>query len=71
MRRWSGRRMMVTWWGMFHGMQRRQRDGSLPDRQGRQSLEEMLAALPYNCDVGRKKGSKGHCMTWCGDKLQP
>ncbi len=48
---------------------RRQRDGSLPDRQGRQSLEEMLAALPYNCDVGRKKGSKGHCMTWCGDKL--
>ncbi len=29
----------------------------------------MLAALPYNCDVGRKKGSKGHCMTWCGDKL--
>ncbi len=48
---------------------RRQRDGSLPDRQGRQSLEAMLAALPYNCDVGRKKGSKGHCMTWCGDKL--
>ncbi len=38
--------------------------------QGRQNLEVMLAELPQNCDVGRKRTSaKGNSMNWRGYKL--
>ena len=33
------------------------------------TLEEMLADLPHQCDVGTKKNSKGHKETWIGYKL--
>ena len=39
------------------------------DRQRTQSLEEILAGLPKNCDIGCKKGSKGKVFFWHGYKL--
>jgi hypothetical protein len=33
------------------------------------TLEEMLADLPNQCDVGTKKNSKGHKETWIGYKF--
>ena len=38
-------------------------------RQQTMTLEEMLADLPHQCDVGTKKNSKGHKETWIGYKL--
>jgi hypothetical protein len=37
--------------------------------QQKQGLEEMLADLPTDCDVGTKKNSKGFKETWIGYKL--
>jgi len=39
------------------------------DLQFGRSLEENLLDLPYHCDVGTKKNSKGYKMTWRGYKL--
>jgi len=39
------------------------------DLQPGRSLEENLKDLPYHCDVGTKKDSKGYKMTWRGYKL--
>jgi len=39
------------------------------DLQLGRSLEENLKDLPYHCDVGTKKDSKGYKMTWRGYKL--
>lgn len=39
------------------------------DLQLGRSLEENLLDLPYHCDVGTKKDSKGYKMTWRGYKL--
>ena len=39
------------------------------ERQQTMTLEEMLADLPRQCDVGTKKNSKGHKETWIGYKL--
>ena len=39
------------------------------DLQGGRSLEENLLDLPYRCDVGTKKDSKGYKRTWRGYKL--
>ena len=39
------------------------------DLQGNRSLEENLEDLPNQCDVGQKKDSKGHIITWIGYKL--
>jgi hypothetical protein len=38
-------------------------------RQLDQSVEEMLAELPKQCDIGAKKNSDGHNMYWIGFKL--
>ena len=43
-----------------------EKKGSLFKSQGRQTAEEMLAALPQYCEVGRKKGAKGHGTAWLG-----
>jgi hypothetical protein len=39
------------------------------ERQRTMTLEEMLADLPRQCDVGTKKNSKGHKETWIGFKF--
>lgn len=39
------------------------------ERQDKMTLEEMLDDLPKNCDIGKKKNSKGHQETWIGYKL--
>lgn len=39
------------------------------DLQGGRRLEENLKDLPYRCDVGTKKNSKGYKATWRGYKL--
>jgi transposase len=39
------------------------------EHQKKMTLEEMLADLPYKCDVGTKKNSKGYKETWIGYKL--
>lgn len=39
------------------------------EKQGRQSLKEMLADLPIVCNHGRKKNAKGHVTHWIGYKL--
>jgi len=39
------------------------------DLQPTRSLEENLADLPQQCDVGCKRNSKGHQTTWIGYKL--
>jgi hypothetical protein len=39
------------------------------DLQSDRSLEENLKDLPYLCDVGQKKNSKGHITNWIGYKL--
>lgn len=39
------------------------------ERQRDQSLPEMLADLPRNCDVGTKRNSKGYKESWIGYKL--
>jgi hypothetical protein len=39
------------------------------ERQQTMTLEEMLADLPNQCDVGTKKNSKGHKETWIGYKF--
>ncbi len=39
------------------------------ERQGKMTLEEMLADLPRECNVGCKKNSKGYKETWIGYKL--
>jgi transposase len=39
------------------------------ERQRTMTLEEMLADLPNQCDVGTKKNSKGHKETWIGFKF--
>jgi Transposase DDE domain/Transposase domain (DUF772) len=38
-------------------------------QQRTQSLDEMRAGLPTQCDVGVKRNSKGFKETWIGDKL--
>jgi hypothetical protein len=38
-------------------------------RQRRQTLEEMLSELPYQCSLGVKKSSKGYQTYWRGYKL--
>jgi DDE family transposase/transposase-like protein DUF772 len=39
------------------------------EQQRTQSLDEMRAALPTQCDVGVKRNSKGYKETWIGYKL--
>ena len=39
------------------------------ERQAGMTLEEMLADLPGECNVGSKKNSKGYLETWIGYKL--
>ena len=39
------------------------------ERQSKMTLEEMLADLPRECNVGCKKNSKGYTETWVGYKL--
>ena len=39
------------------------------ERQAGMTLEEMLADLPRECNVGSKKNSKGYQETWIGYKL--
>lgn len=39
------------------------------DRQLNMTLEEMLSDLPNACDVGTKRNSKGHTISWKGYKL--
>ena len=39
------------------------------EQQRTQSLDEMGAGLPTQCDVGVKRSSKGFKETWIGDKL--
>jgi len=39
------------------------------ERQRAMTLEEMLADLPHQCDVGAKKNSKGFKESWIGYKL--
>lgn len=39
------------------------------ERQAGMTLEEMLADLPRECNVGSKKNSKGYLETWIGYKL--
>jgi transposase len=39
------------------------------EKQATQTLPEMLQAMPTVCDVGSKKNSSGHIMTWNGYKL--
>jgi hypothetical protein len=39
------------------------------EHQKKMSLEEMLADLPFKCDVGTKKNSKGYKESWSGYKL--
>jgi hypothetical protein len=39
------------------------------ERQKTMTLEEMLADLPHQCDVGTKKNSKGYKETWIGYKF--
>ena len=38
-------------------------------RQPEMTLPEMLADLPYDCDIGVKRGTKGYQTTWNGYKL--
>lgn len=39
------------------------------ERQANMPLSEMLADLPRHCNVGSKRNSKGHTMSWIGYKL--
>jgi transposase len=39
------------------------------ERQAGMTLEELLADLPRECNVGSKKNSKGYVETWVGYKL--
>ncbi len=39
------------------------------ERQGGMSLDEMLADLPRQCDVGAKRNARGHQESWTGYKL--
>lgn len=39
------------------------------ERQAKMTVEEMLAELPRECNVGSKKNSKGYKETWVGYKL--
>ena len=39
------------------------------ERQAGMNLEELLADLPRDCNVGSKKNSKGYSETWVGYKL--
>ena len=39
------------------------------ERQQTMTLQEMIADLPRQCDVGTKKNSKGYKETWIGYKL--
>src|ERR1022692_1789120 len=39
------------------------------ERQASMTLEELLADLPRECNVGSKKNSKGYRETWVGYKL--
>jgi len=39
------------------------------ERQRTMTLEEMLADLPRQCDVGTKQNSRGHQETWIGFKF--
>ncbi|MGO9741690.1 MAG: transposase [Roseiarcus sp.] len=39
------------------------------ERQATQTLAQMLADLPNQCDVGTKKNSKGYKTSWTGYKL--
>jgi hypothetical protein len=39
------------------------------ERQRTMTLQEMIADLPRQCDVGTKKNSKGYKETWTGYKL--
>jgi Transposase DDE domain/Transposase domain (DUF772) len=39
------------------------------ERQAGMKLEELLADLPRDCNVGSKKNSKGYLETWVGYKL--
>ena len=39
------------------------------ERQLGMTLEEMLSDLPNTCDVGTKRNSKGHTISWKGYKL--
>jgi hypothetical protein len=41
------------------------------ERQAGMKLEELLADLPRDCNVGSKKNSKGYLETWVGYKLHP
>lgn len=43
--------------------------GKRIERQPHQTLEKMLAELPTQCDIGRKKNSEGHEFCWAGYKL--
>jgi hypothetical protein len=39
------------------------------DQQPTMSLEEMLADLPKDCDIGTKRNSQGYQQTWTGYKM--
>ena len=42
---------------------------SILEKQQGKNLEEMIAELYQNCDIGTKKNSKGHTVSWIGYKL--
>ena len=39
------------------------------EKQGNQTLAQMLADLPTHCTVGTKRNAKGHTTSWIGYKL--
>lgn len=45
------------------------KDPTRLERQGKMTLEEMIAELPKECDFGTKKNSKGKVEHWKGGKL--
>jgi len=51
------------------GEEQAPKDPTRIERQKTMSLKEMLEELPYCCDIGTKKNSKGHSEHWIGYKL--
>ena len=46
-----------------------EKEPSILEKQQGKSLEEMIAELYSNCDIGTKKNAKGHTVSWIGYKL--
>lgn len=46
-----------------------EKEPSILEKQQGKSLKEMIGELYQNCDIGTKKNSKGHTVSWIGYKL--